>query len=298
MSACPVAEVTADQIRTLLEGGASRPQQNRQVIRDVLNADPRAFFSAAIPVLLEDPAGPGRPYLLSLLTSRGMVPPCNPALATLDEEVALCRLALAQGQYLERKLAYRLLDCVTGDPASAAVAERTLQVLAKVSDGTRISAVLVHLLRQENQRLRSKAALMLVRATRNPQTAEALLAEPDARVRANAVEALWGVTSPGAREVFRRAADDLNNRVAGNGLLGLLKLGDSEAAGRVMQFAAAPDPRFRATAAWVMGASGDSAFMDALAPMIRDSDARVRHSVFGAIVALKRRREAAPAQAV
>ncbi len=266
----------------------AHPEDTRAAIRDLVQADARAFFAAVISVLVEEKDWAGRQYVLTLLMGRGLLPACDPTLATLDQEVALCRLALDHGQQLEKKLVFRLLECLGKEDRNMAAAERALQVLDKVSDGTRLTPVLINLLRDDSQRLRSKAALMLIRATRNPRTAQALLGEDDARVRANAVEALWDVKTPEARAIMRQAMKDPHNRVFGNGVLALVRLADPEALEAVRHAAASADPRFRSTAAWVMGASGDTAFMPQLAAMIRDVDAGVRRSVFRAISALKR----------
>jgi len=254
----------------------------------MVKTNARAFFGPAVQALLEEEDWAARHYVLTLLMGRGLLPPCDPAIATLDQEVAVCRLALELGQQLEKKLVFRLLECLGREGGNLAVAERALQVLDKISDAARLTPVLINLLRHENQRLRSKAALMLIRATRNPRTAEALLGEDDARVRANAVEALWDVKTPEARAVMRQAMKDPNNRVFGNGVLELVKLADPEAIEALRRAAASADPRFRSTAAWVMGASGDAGFLTQLAAMIRDTDADVRRSVFRAISALKR----------
>lgn len=274
------------------------PEGSRSAIRDFIRSDSRAFFMAALPALIEESDWAVRHYILALLMGRGLLPPCDPTLATVDEEVAVCRLALEQGQQLERKLVFRLLECLGKEGRELAAAERALQILDKISDGTRLTPVLLSLLRQDNQRLRSKAALMLIRATRSPKTAAILLGEDDARVRANAVEALWEVESPEALAIMSQAMRDPDNRVFGNGALALVRRGEPEAVEAVRRAAGATDPKLRATAAWVMGASGDPCFMPQLAVMIRDKDATVRHSVFKAISALKRPREAAVAGSV
>lgn len=54
----------------------------------------------------------------------------------------------------------------------------------------------------------------------------ARLGESDPRVRANAIESLWGVDSPEARTLLSFATNDANNRVVGNALLGLYHLGN------------------------------------------------------------------------
>jgi len=49
------------------------------------------------------------------------------------------------------------------------------------------------------QRIRSKVALVIGRVSHNGKWAESRLADPDARVRANAVESMWDVDTAEAR---------------------------------------------------------------------------------------------------
>ena len=58
-----------------------------------------------------------------------------------------------------------------------------------------------------------KVARMAGRLLRNLRWLEMRLSDPDPRVRANAVESLWGVNSPEARSLFLTAARDPHHRV-------------------------------------------------------------------------------------
>ena len=109
------------------------------------------------------------------------------------------------------------------------------------------------------------------------------LSESDPRVRANAVESLWGVETPEARTLLNFAASDANNRVVGNALLGLYYLGDSSVLAEVIKLAGHESALFRATAAWMMGETGDPRFTDALRRMITESDPAVRKRAFAAL---------------
>jgi len=91
-----------------------------------------------------------------------------------------------------------------------------------------------------------------------------------------------------ARAVLREAADDPNNRVAGNALLGLYRVGDTFAIPRILQLAVHPQAEFRTTAAWVMAQTGSPRFLPALAQMVRETDRNARTWVFRAITNLKR----------
>jgi hypothetical protein len=113
------------------------------------------------------------------------------------------------------------------------------------------------------------------------------LSESDPRVRANAVESLWGVDTPEARTLLSFAVNDSNSRVVGNALLGLYYLGDSSVLTDVVKLVGAISPLFRASAAWVMGEAGDPRFTEALRRMISDPDAAVRKRAFAALGQIK-----------
>ena len=96
-----------------------------------------------------------------------------------------------------------------------------MEILGEISDRILILPSLMRLLRNANPHLRSKAALMIGRGSRSLTWAKRRLTDSDTRVRANAVEALWGMDTPEARELLDAASRDGNNRVAGNAWLGL-----------------------------------------------------------------------------
>lgn len=185
---------------------------------------------------------------------------------------------------LDLKLARRFSR---GDrPMSDAVAQRTLNLLAEVAHNARVLPLIIRLLSHPNPRLRSKAALIIGRAHIAPHTAERLLSEQDPRVRANAIEALWGSDTRKIRRALREAVADGNNRVAGNALLGLFRLGDTATIPRILAMAASAESESRATAAWVMERTGNPRFLPVLARMVGERHPRARTRVFHAIAAL------------
>src|ERR1035437_10930718 len=117
----------------------------------------------------------------------------------------------------------------------------------------------------------------------------ARLGESDPRVRANAIESLWGVDSPEARTLLNFAANDANTRVVGNALLGLYYLGESSVLADVVKLAAHDSALSRSSAAWVMGVAGDPRFAETLRRMISDPDAVVRKRVFAALGQIDRK---------
>jgi HEAT repeat protein len=104
-----------------------------------------------------------------------------------------------------------------------------------------------------------------------------LMADEDARVRANFVEGLWNRPDADSRAVFRRALEDPDHRVVGNAVAGLHRLGEARAVvAHVGKMARRPEPLFRAAAAWVMGQTGEHRYSAILRQMVRDPDPLVR----------------------
>lgn len=234
-------------IRELFE---SNPERARQLLEEMRGTDPAAFRAAIIPVLRQPVPARFRECVKRVLGDGGLLPLCDPGCFSLEEEIAIVRELAGSDPLFEFRLARRISSHAEPMPEESAL--RLLDLLGEVSMGNRALPMIVGLLQDAQPRLRSKAARLIARSNMAPLTAERLLNEHDPRVRANAVDALIGTDTPLSREVFRDAARDSNNRVAGNALLGLYLVGDSDAIPQILQMAVHPDPLFRATAAWVM----------------------------------------------
>ena len=219
-----------------------------------------------------------------------LLPLCNPALCSLEDDIAIARQVMRKDPLLEVKLAKRIGNSQAreGQPIETAVALRILEVIGTVADGSRILPILIQCLRQPDPRLRSKAALLIGRTNRSTQGVAQAAWEPDARVRANCVEALWGVDTEAARAALWAASNDPSNRVQGNALLGLYRLGDAASIGPLVRMSAHAEPLFRATAAWAMAETGDPRFLSILAPLVGEPDAIARRHVFRAISILNK----------
>ena len=94
-------------------------------------------------------------------------------------------------------------------------------------DPSRMMASMLRLLRHPNPYLRSKAVKVVGRGSKSPKWVRQRLADPDPRIRANAIESLWSVDNAEARSLLHfAAAEDGHNRVVANALLGLYYLGE------------------------------------------------------------------------
>jgi hypothetical protein len=259
---------------------------NGRVIRDMLEKDRRSFCSAAVEILREQDQSRGAQYLITTLVGKNLLLEAltDPAL-TQQQAVAVARAASTSCSMVDVTLAKHLVDSVVRgrNSANSADLHRLMEILCEISNGTRILPSLMTLARQQNPHLQSKAVLMIGRANRSVKWVQTRLADPDPRVRASAVEALWGIDTAESRELLENAARDPNNRVAGNALLGLYRFGDLASARALLKIAEHESWRFRATAAWTMGQTGDPRFTKTLARLMGEPNGPVRTRAFEAL---------------
>ena len=272
----------------LLQNFEADTAAHRKQIKDLQDNRREQFYAAAISLLSVPGESYGVQYLVSLLASNGMLlrALCNPE-TSRDEAIALARAARRSDPQIDVTLARILAGSAVGGQVQVTDPARLLDILAEVADGGRIVPSLMRLMRHPDPYLRSKVVKMIGRGSHSAKWVMGRLSESDSRVRANAVESLWGVDIPEARTLLSFAASDAHPRVVGNSLLGLYYLGDSAVLAEVVKLAGHESADFRASAAWLMGESGDPRFSDALRRMIADSDAGVRKRAFASLTQLK-----------
>lgn len=259
---------------------------NSRLIRDLAEKDRQAFYTDAVAILADPDDSRGSQFLMATLAENDLLMPAICSLTlTREQSVALARAAARGGQMVDVAMARYLVENTQsiGNGACPPELQRLIDVLSEVSDGNRILPSLMALTRLPNPYLQSKAVLMIGRINRNVKWIQSRLAEPDSRIRANAVEALWGVDTEEARRLLRAAVRDADNRVAGNALIGLYRLGDSWTIPEIVAMGSHDSRRFRATAAWVMGETGDPRFVRVLARMIGEPNGVVRTPAFTAL---------------
>jgi hypothetical protein len=259
---------------------------NGKSIRDLVEKNRGEFCSAALAILREQDQSRGAQYLLSTLVGKNLFLEAltHPSL-TQEQAIALARAASNVCSMLDVTLAKHLAETVISGRGSARSADlqRLTEVLCKISNGARLLPSLMALAREPNPYQQSKAVLMIGRASRSVKWVQTRLANPDPRVRANAVEALWTLDTPETRGLLEAAVDDPNNRVAGNALLGLYRLGDAASTQALIKASEHESWRFRATAAWVMGETGDPRFTKTLARLLGEPNGPVRARAFEAL---------------
>ena len=262
----------------LMEEYARQPGAAAKAIRELCDGNDAQCLEA-IESIVNLPDSPARDRLMRLL----MADECalarftDPGFLPLAEAVSLA----GRMQLLDSTVDVRLLrlllpqsDHVIRDPWHAS---RVLEIVAAVSDGRRLQALLSALLRHPEVRVRSKVALMRGRFSRNVHWLEQFLAERDPRVRANAIESMWGLASRHARELFLLAAKDRNPRVVANAVVGLHRAGELNSTRLVRRMACAEDLGFRASALWAMGETRDPRFLPVLSEIVARREPGIVH---------------------
>lgn len=264
-----------------------QPAASRAEITALLERDRKGFYDGAIRVAKNGGPARGVQLVAALLVQGDLIGQALTERAlSLEQAIGLGKLALQSEATLDTELARQLSEDVsTGGDSHRAT--RLLDVLSAISSGNRIATFLMRLMRHSDPTLRSKAVLLIGRSSRSVKWVQSRLGESDPRTRASAVEGLWGVESVEARDLLRVAACDGNNRVAGNALIALFRMGDSWMIPEVYKMVAAGSALFRASGAWVMGETGDPRFKESLARLLGESDAMVRRRAFLALSRLK-----------
>jgi HEAT repeat protein len=264
-----------ERLQEILVRFGEDPKVALQALRGLHSDDREAFRLASLALLRERYDAPEHRVLARLLAERDQLAEalCDPATFPRDRAIEIAREAMRAQPLLDARLAGRLPDL---EPRQA---EHVLAILDAIAEGPRVVPMIRYLLRHTDARLRSKATLLIGRAIKNPEWLEQQLREPNPRVRANAVEAFWGVERPGVQGLLQVAARDPNLRVAVNALVGLYRLGDPACLARLRELASCQGAPQRASAAWAMGVTGDPRFLSLLRNMNPEPPDQVGHQI-------------------
>jgi hypothetical protein len=153
---------------------------------------------------------------------------------------------------------------------------RALSLVPGLGDYSILIPWLRKLCDHADRRVKSRAVRLLCEVRPNKAMVERQLLSSDARVRANAIEALWYARTPEANALFQAAANDPNHRVVGNALIGLHLQGNPSALTRMIEASRSPDPLFRGAMAWCFGFIGDERCIPLLEGLLTDPSVIVR----------------------
>lgn len=195
---------------------------------------------------------------------------CDPAALSAPESIAIAKRRAQSDPLFGQRLARSLMD--GAEPLEADKALRLLEILAAIFKPLRVGLI-GPLLHHPDPRVQSKAALLVAKGNQDVKWVQYRMLDRDARVRANALEALWDLNTKEARSVLVEALNDASNRVVGNALLGLYRIDEPGSVDKIVQMASHPDEKFRDTAVWVMEHSGNPSFIPALTKLLEEGGA-------------------------
>lgn len=267
---------------------STNPMAGAKLIREISEAHPAGFTANALGLLREGAASSGLKYLGNHLVASGKL--LDALLDPLRFEVTEVEKLIHDLPAVRKSLLRRvsgILNSLEARSLPPETALRLLAILDLVLEGSTASAGLANLASHAGGHVRSKAVLMMGRLNHNLGWLEAKLEDADPRVRANAIEATWGLGAS-FLPVYRDAVCDSSPRVVGNAIFGLHLGGETaEAADHAIELAAHQSASFRATAAWVMGAIGSPVFIECLSRLRADPASGVRFRALHAIRQLK-----------
>lgn len=268
----------------------------KQKFSELATSDPAIFFAAAIRVAAASSPSPGLRYLVLTLAkdkrlSAGLL---DPKICTAQEAIAVTRAATEAGTQIQAAFEMALNKALQAhsSPQNTERILRILEVLASTPGQNCWNSFLVELMAYPDSVVRSKAALLIGRSTRNVPWIARRLLDRDPRVQASAVEALWGLDAAEAKPHLLAALQSTNNRVAANAALGLYLIGDATAPRVLLQMLRHADSRFQLSALWAIGETRDGRFLPVLAEHYQRSEGKLRLAAIAAMSKIRRREKA------
>ncbi len=262
-------------------------------MRRRLEKDPQGFLRAACRILKANAKGPGADYLMELIWGNPVIfgSLIDPRLLPLEAAEGFAKRWAEYDPMLDIKLLHMGFPTDGGAVCDVDIvrARRVLAIVNELPPRRHILFPLVNLLRSPDAQVRSKAATLYGRTSRNAEWVRGRLGEADPRVRANAVESLWGENSDAAQSVLNEASRDRHHRVAANAWIGLDQAGARDVVANLNKMAESDDGMARAAAAFAMGRTSHLEFKPVLERLLKDTSPNARRQALRALVRLNKR---------
>jgi hypothetical protein len=282
-------------LQSLVDAFQSSSAMSKRDLRRMLEKDGARFLQSSCRVLKASAEGPGAVYLMELLWSNpvlvsGLI---EPALLPLDTAIRFAKRWVEYDSMLDIKLLHMGFpsEATTVQNVDIVRAKRVLAIVNELPACRHILLPLVNLLHSPDPKVRFKAASLYGRTSQNGDWVRKRLSDMDPRVRANAVESLWGMDSSSARAVLREASRDQHHRVAANALVGLHRIGAYDVTASLQKMAKGAEPMGRAAAAFAMGQILNVDFKPVLESLLKDDNPQVRSQALRSLIRLKRQPE-------
>ena len=256
-------------------------------LEEMYQTNRAGLMTEAISQLTAAGENPGHISLVAFLVKKQELLPllCNSG-TSLASRIRLAKLGIRVDGRLDQALADRIL-------ASPSDQDRydLLEILSQTRVRTEVVERLEPLLRDPNPRVHSKIAFLMARASPEGAWVREGLADPDARVRANVVEALWHQKSAFANQIFHRAAGDAHHRVAANAIHGLYLQGDPEALPMIRHLLQDSNGLARRAGLWLVERTRDPRYLALLGKLIGKVEPEARPRCLKVIQTAKARKE-------
>lgn len=261
-------------VRQLVNFFSTNQVTARRRLHELLVRSPARAIDSVYRVLIENSAGAAEPFLLTLMAADETRLAPLVASDSIDFASAV-RLAGALSR-TDPGIEAMLLRVALREHQPETIL-RALSLIAEFSDCTRVAQQLQLLSRQPNELIRSKAARLILRVSRERDRLVQLLTDSDPRVRANAAEAFLSLEpKPAEIEELWRLAGDNHHRPATTALAALALNGDVQAIHRLIELVNAPNPPFQLAAAWAMGRTQNPVFLTVLQNVIREQSGSLK----------------------
>lgn len=239
----------------------ARPHARQEPLPGEWREQEGLLLAVAAAVLAEARESAAGRQILASVIGRGLLPQLCRDLARTDAGAAGMAALLAarlDSSFLEG------LGASAGPPRALTREEETA-----LAEWLRLAAAAAERLLSASCDLRLRASLALAwgRLAKLAGEATAWLEDEDPRVRANAVESLWGRSDEQAVSIFTRKLEDTHQRVAANAAVGLYLAGRAESVLALWKMTRHAHPARRAAAVWAIGRTGDARFLPLLGEM-------------------------------
>jgi hypothetical protein len=266
-----------------------------QRLRSLKNEDYPAFLDGAVALFKRGQDSSFHQVVLQLLREDD---PCLTQILfakdrlSLEEAAHLVRIAsrLDAGFQVHLVASVKTEIDKAGANIKSEYLARLLEMLVSAIDANRLIPLLTKLCDHEDERLRSKAVLLTGRLARKHSKSSELMRDLDPRVRANAVESLWGRADEDSIAFFREAVKDPHHRVIANAWLGLYLAGDLQAAQGISRLAMDRELPRQLAGIWAIGQTKDQRFNTLIQNMLEAGIGRLKFSLLRAARSLKQRR--------
>jgi len=205
-------------------------------------------------------------------------------LLSLDEAARLLRVSTKNDPSYQVSLIANVKAELEKNTSGLANAEfsRVLDILSRSVDVDKLGGILSSLVEHPDERVRSKVAVIAAGSSRVSPQKQGWLKDPDPRVRANAVESLWGRRDADAIQLLKIASKDLHHRIVANALYGLYLAGEPCAIRGVLKLFREVEVPRQLAGIWLLGQTGDPRFLPLVHENLSLKTGRIKFALLNA----------------